>query len=186
MIGLMLRRTGPLLAALIVAACTAGTTTAPDQSPDPTHSTVDEGRFQVTFSIARTTLRPGDAVDGSATLRLVRNGPGALSGSGSGIFSFSFHEIGGDGRSLDPVFRADCVPYRLGVESPIVSGIMKSGAVSGDEPDAAFKRALLDDPGVRLPSGLWDISAVAGFVDGSNCEGEGHSIMATVRVRVTE
>jgi hypothetical protein len=174
------------LAALILAGCSVGPTTPADRSPDPTHSTVEDGRFRVAFIVARTTLRPGDAIDGVATLSLLQNGPGALSGSGTGVFGFSFHEVGGGGRGIDPVFTADCTPYRIGVEQPITSAIIKSGAVSGAEPDAAFKSSFLDDPIVRLPIGMWDITAQAGFVDGANCEGEGHSIKATVRVQVTE
>ena len=102
------------------------------------------------------------------------------------MLAFSFHEVGGAGRSVEPVFTADCVPHRIGVERPITSTIVKSGAVSGSEPDAAYKRSFLDDPLVHLPIGTWDITAQAGFVDGANCEGPGHSIRATVRVRVTE
>ena len=179
----MIRRS---LVALLLVGCTAGPTTPADQSPDPTHSTVDEGRFQLTFVVARTTLRPGDAIDGVATLRLLQPGPGALSGSGTGVLAFSFHEVGGAGRAVEPVFRADCVPHRIGVGQPITSTIVKSGAVSGSEPDAAFKRSFLDDPLVHLPIGTWDITAQAGFVDGANCEGQGHSIRAAVRVLVTE
>lgn len=102
------------------------------------------------------------------------------------MLAFSFHEVGGAGRSVEPVFTADCVPHRIGVERPITSTIVKSGAVSGSEPDAAYKRSFLDDPLVHLPIGTWDITAQAGFVAGANCEGPGHSIRATVRVRVTE
>lgn len=174
------------LIALIVVGCTTGPTTPPNQSPDPTQATVDDGRFQVTFVVARTTLRPGDTIDGVATLHMLHAGPGELSGSGTGVFGFSFHEVDGAGRGMDPVFTADCVPYRIGIDLPITSPIVKSGAVSGDEPDAAFKSSFLKDSGVRLPVGTWDITAQAGFVDGANCDGEGHTIKATVRVHVTE
>lgn len=174
------------LMTLVLAGCSAGPTTPADQSPDPTHATIEEGRFQLTFEVARTTLRPGDAIDGVATLRLLQPGPGALSGSGTGVLGFSFHEVGGAGRTVEPVFTADCVPHRIGVGTPITSTIVKSGAVSGSEPDAAFKRSFLDDPLVHLPIGTWDITAQASFVDGANCDGQGHSIRATVRVRVTE
>jgi hypothetical protein len=179
----MVRRS---LVALVIAGCSAGPTTPADRLPDPTHSTIEDGRFQLTFVVARTTLRPGDAIEGVATLRLLQPGPGALSGSGTGVLAFSFHEVGGAGRTVDPVFTADCVPHRISVERPITSTIIKSGAVSGSEPDAAFKQSFLDDPLVHLPIGTWDITAQAGFVDGANCEGQGHSIRATVRVRVTE
>jgi hypothetical protein len=83
-----------------------------------------------------------------------------------------------------------------GIQTPVLdlaesaagvnSTIIKSGAVSGDEPDAAFKSLFLNDRVVRLPVGTWDITAQAGFVDGANCEGQGHTIKATVRVHVTE
>jgi hypothetical protein len=166
------------------AGCGAGTTSGPDESPNPTQATVEAGRFQLTFEIARTVGRPGDVIEGVATLRLLENGPGALSGSGSGLLGFSFHEVGGAGRSLDPVFTSDCAPYRISVDKPISSPIVRSGGYSADEPDAEFKRSLLEGSVLRLPAGTWNITAQAGFIDGANCEGQSQSIAVSVQVRV--
>jgi hypothetical protein len=174
------------LLGLIVAACGVGPTSGPDQPPNPTQATVDAGRFQLTFEVARTTARPGDEIKGVATLRLRDGGPGALSGSGTGLLGFSFHEVGGAGRSLDPVFTADCVPYRISIDKPIVSPIVRSGGYSGEEPDADFKRSMLEGSALRLPAGTWNITAAAGFVDGANCEGQSQSIAVTVQVEVIE
>ena len=174
------------LLGLVVAACGGGPTSAPDERPNPTQAAVDVGRFQLTFDVARTTARPGDEIEGVATLRLLESGPGALSGSGSGLLGFSFHEVGGEGRSLDPAFTADCAPHRISIDKPIVSPIVRSGGYSGDEPDADFKRSLLEASTLRLPAGTWNITAQAGFIDGANCEGESLSLAVTVQVVVTE
>jgi hypothetical protein len=171
--------------ALVVAGCGSGATSAPDQPANPKQATVADGRFELTFEVARTSARPGDAIEGQATLRLVENGPGALSGSGSGLIWFSFREVGGEGRSLDPAGTADCAPYRIGLDKPIVSPVVASGGYFGDEPDAAPKKSLLDSSRLRLPTGTWEITAAAGFVDGANCEGESHAIPVTIRVVVT-
>jgi hypothetical protein len=175
-----------LLIALIVASCGSGPTSAPDQSTNPVRATVTAGRFEMTFEVNRTSARPGDLIEGTATLQLLHSGPGALSGSGSGLIGFSFHEVGGAGRSLDPIFTADCAPHRISIDHPIVSPIVRSGGYSGDEPDAEFKRSLLEGSDLRLPPGTWEITAQAGFVDGANCEGQVQSIPVTIRVVVAE
>jgi hypothetical protein len=174
-----------LLLALMATGCGSGPTSGPDQPPNPMHSTATAGRFEMTFDVSRTSARPGDAIEGLATLRLLRTGPGALSGSGSGLIGFSFHEVGGAGRSLDPALTADCAPHRISIDKPITSPIVRSGGYSGDEPDAEFKRSLLEGSDLRLPAGTWDITAHSGFVDGANCQGEGQSISVTIRVVVT-
>jgi hypothetical protein len=140
----------------------------------------------MTFAVNRATFRPGDSIEGVATLRLIAPGPGALSGSGSGLVGFAFHEVGGEGRGMDPAATSDCAPYHISIDMPITFAIVKSGGVSGDEPDAAFKRAFLDGPIVRLPAGTWDITARASFTDGAACEGPSIDIPATVRVVVSD
>jgi hypothetical protein len=56
--------------------------------------------------------------------------------------------------------------------------------VEGDA-NAAFVRAFLEGEGTHLPAGTWDITAIAGFVDGRACSGQPHKTRATVRVTVT-
>jgi hypothetical protein len=72
-----------------------------------------------------------------------------------------------------------------GTSKSLTSPIKKFGAFSDDQPDAAFYRAFLADPVVRLPAGDWAISAVASFVEGKGCSGASRMMTATVTVHVT-
>jgi hypothetical protein len=171
------------LVAGLVAACGPGTTTPADVTPDPaTVSTID-GRFELRFTVDRTTLRPGDDITGTAELWLKAGGSGALSGP-SDLFSFEVMEVGGQNRAVAPVVSGDCSPHQVGSDQPLTSPIVKSGAVQEGSPNADFVRQFLEGPEIHLPAGQWDIVAVAGFVDGRACSGLRHTIRATVRVTV--
>ena len=85
---------------------------------------------------------------------------------------------------MEPVWTADCASRRLDPGTPIKAAIKTSGSVSADQPDAAFYGAFLADPQFHLPAGDWDISAVASFLEGSDCTGASHEMTATVRLRV--
>ena len=145
--------------------------------------TVLDGRFEVRFTVDRTTLRPGDNITGKAELWLKAGGTGALSGS-SDLFSFEFMEVGGKQRAIAPILSADCSPHQVGADDPLESPIVKTGAVVDGTPNAEFVRQFLDGSEIHLPAGTWDITAVAGFVDGRSCSGLRHAIRATVRVHV--
>ena len=152
-------------------------------TPDPQTATALDGRFEVRFTVDRTTLRPGDTISGRAELWLNAGGSGALSGS-SEIFGFEFLEVGGQNRAVAPVLSSDCSPHLVGAHDPLTSPIVKSGNAVPGNPNADFTRQFLDGPEIHLPAGTWDITAVAGFVDGRSCSGLPHSIRATVRVTV--
>ena len=80
---------------------------------------------------------------------------------------------------------ADCAIHVLATDRPILSPITKSGGYSDDQPDAPFYRAFFADRLVHLPTGEWDITAVAEFAEGE-CGGPAHALAAPIRVRVTE
>ena len=63
-----------------------------------------------------------------------------------------------------------------------MTGIVKSGGFSADDPDAAFYRAFFSEPLVRLPAGRWEIAAVASFVVGDRRPE--HSLRASITVTV--
>ena len=179
------RLRGALLAvALGLAACGPGTTTPADVTPDPRTATALDGRFELRFTVDRTTLRTGDDISGTAELWLKAGGSGALSGS-SDLFSFEFMEIGGQNRAVAPVVSTDCSPHQVGADRPLTSPILKSGGVADGNANAEFVRQFLEGPEIHLPAGTWDITAIAGFVDGRSCAGLRHSIRATVRVTVS-
>jgi hypothetical protein len=173
-----------VLLGLAVAGCGSGSTTPADVTPDPQTVNAVDGRFEVRFTIDRTTLRPGDNITGSAELWLKAGGSGVLSGS-SDLFGFEFVEVGGQQRAVAPVLSADCSPHQLGADDPLSSPIMKSGGVVDGNANAAFVSQFLEGTEIHLPPGQWDITAIAGFFDGRSCTGLQHRIRATVRVIVS-
>jgi hypothetical protein len=174
-----------VVAAIAASACGPGTTTPADVSPDPRTAITPAGRFEVRFTVDRTTLRTGDDISGTAELWLKAGGSGVLSGS-SDLFSFEFLEVGGQQRAVAPVVSSDCSPHQVGSDRPLTSPIVKSGAVvPGGGANADFVREFLAGSEIHLPAGTWDITAVAGFVDGRSCSGLPYSIRATVRVTVS-
>jgi len=174
---------GALAIGAIASACGPSTTTPANVTPDPQTVTVPDGRFEVRFTVDRTTLRTGDSISGTAELWLKAGGSGVLSGS-SDLFGFEFVEVGGQQRAVAPVLSGDCSPHQVGAESPLRSPIVKSGGVVDGSANAEFVRQFLDGTEIHLPPGQWDITAVAGFVDGRACSGLAHQIRATVRVTV--
>ena len=173
-----------LALAAAVVACGPATTTPADVTPDPQTVTTLDGRFEVRFTVTRTTLRTGDNIAGTAELWLKAGGSGVLSGS-SDLFGFEFAEVGGQNRVVVPVVSGDCSPHQVGSDRPLTSPIVKSGGVPAGNANADFVRQFLEGPEIHLPVGTWDISAVAGFVDGRACSGLPHSIRAMVRVTVS-
>ena len=169
----------PLALVFGLAACGPGTTTPADVTPDPQTVSTPAGRFEVRFTVDRTTLRPGDNITGTAELRLRAGTSGALSGP-SEMFGFEFAEVGGEHRGVAPVWDATCSPHQVGLDAPLTSPILKSGAATGNP----FAESFLKGRQVNLPPGDWDISAIVVFHEGRSCSGLRHEIRATVRVRV--
>lgn len=172
-----------LAIAAIAIACGPSTTTPADVTPDPQTATALDGRFEVRFTVDRTTLRTGDNISGTAELWLKAGGSGVLSGS-SDLFGFEFVEVGGQQRAVAPVLSSDCSPHQVGAATPLRSPIVKSGGVVDGSANAAFVRQFLEGTEIHLPAGQWDITAVAGFFDARACSGLAHQIRATVRVTV--
>ena len=183
------------IAALVVAACGANETTVPPQGTSPATTTSSptrgpsdvvraearDGQLGLVFELEDDTFRAGEPIDGQARLEIASGGAD-LVGSGSGLVGFEFREVGGR-RRIGPVWTSDCHQYRLEAGTPIVTGILKSGGFSADDPDAAFYRAFFAEPLVRLPAGRWEIAAVASFVVGE-CGNPEHSLRASITVTV--
>jgi hypothetical protein len=170
-----------LVLALVLVGCGSGDTPSP---AGPATSSVTQGRFTLSFTVAESSVRSRDEITGTAQLALVAPGGATFSGPGT-LIGFEFSEVGGNRRHVVPVFDEVCAPHRVTSTSPLQSPIVKSGAVV-EGPDAAWYRQFLTDPTVTLPAGDWDITATAGFFDGQNCTGQRLDMRATVRVHVTE
>ena len=170
--------------AFAAVACGGSTTTPNDVAPDPITATALDGRFEVRFTVDRTALKTADNIEGTAELWLKAGGSGAMSGS-SDLFGFEFVEVGGQQRAVTPVTSSDCSPHQLGSDNPLTSPILKSGGVQEGNANADFVKQFLDGAEIHLPAGQWDVTAIAGFIEGRGCAGPGHVIRATVRVTVT-
>lgn len=170
--------------ALAGAACgSPGETLDPAAPTGRVAASAVDGRFQFTFAVERGVVRSGQVLTGEATLGLLV--PGGVTLSGAGIMiGFDFLEVGGERRHVAPVWEADCRLHRVLTDTPILSPILKSGAVEG--PHADFLRDFLRGTDVRLPKGTWDITAIAKFYEGEGCRGLLHTVQGTVRIHVTE
>ncbi|MBI2781204.1 MAG: hypothetical protein HYX55_05355 [Chloroflexi bacterium] len=165
----------------VLAACGGD---APTATAGPAAASTTQGRFALSFAIERSTVSQSAAIAGAATLTLLAPGGATFSGS-STLVGFEFAEVGGKARHVVPVWDDVCAPHRLTTNTPIVVPIAKSGTVV-EGPDAAWYRTFLTDPLVHLPSGDWDITALAQFFDGQNCVGQKLDMRVTVRVHVTD
>jgi hypothetical protein len=170
---------------LVIAGC-GGDATTPSAAASSTPQRAQhlQGPFRLVFELPRTTWKTCDAIEGIATLALVKGGGVDLGGSGGGLFGFDFAEVNGT-RHVEPASAADCAPYRLDPGVPMTSAIKKSGGFSADGLDADFYRAFLTDPIVRLPIGDWRITAIASFVEGGDCSGASRTLTAPILVHVT-
>jgi hypothetical protein len=171
-----------VLVGTLAVGCAAGPTPTPIAA-QPGHAEAGQGRFRLTFDLPTTSWSAREPIQGTASLEVLGNTGADIGGSGTGLFGFGFVEVGGR-RHLEPGFTADCRAYRLEVGHPTVSPIVKSGGFASDDPDAAFYRAFFQDPLVHLPTGQWQIVAVASFVEGRDCSGPSHTIQAPIDVLV--
>lgn len=170
---------------LVVAACSATPTPEPTETNAPPARAEDvEGPFRLVFELPKTTWQAGEPIEGQAVLSLVGAGSTELSGSGGGLIAFDILEVG-DRRHMEAGWDSSCASHRLEAVRPIVSGIVKSGGFTAEDPDADFYRAFFADPLVRLPPGDWQITAVASFVDGRGCAGQSYLLRAPILVHVT-
>jgi hypothetical protein len=164
---------------------TSATTPIPTPSPSPSasvRSVAVDGRFRLTLELPRATWSTSDAVTGVASLVLTGGPDAGLSGSSS-LLNFQYAEIGGT-RRRDPVWDAMCAHHGLSVTAPLVSDLRKSGSYPGAAPSGDFNREFLAGPQVRLPVGLWDITAIAMFAERGDCSDPSHEMRASVRVTI--
>jgi hypothetical protein len=159
---------------------TSTASSTPGKTPI-SHAEVVQGTFQLVFDLPKGSWTTGEAIDGVATLTVIGPSGVNVGGSGGGLIGFGFAEVGG-ARRVDPVWSADCGPYRL--DPSLTTHIKKSGAFDPAKSDADFYASFFADPQVHLPPGDWTISAVADFVEETGCTGQSHQMTATALVHV--
>jgi hypothetical protein len=148
----------------------------------PSTSSTD-GPFRLELVLPRLDWKATEPILGTAILSFDGSAMTTIYGSGSGVLSFAYAEVGGT-RKVDPVWTADCAADQLDPATPINEALSKSGAIPNDAPDADFLRSFFTGPDVRLPLGTWDITALADFYEGTGCTGTHDSMKATVRITV--
>lgn len=173
--------------ALLLLLCTGGCrlvfpepSAAPVVDGEPVRAEASDDRFRLSLTLPAATWPAGMEIDGEAVLA-VDEGAVQLGGSGGGLIAFRYSQVGGR-IVVEPVWTADCAAHRLSAAEPIRSPLSKSGGWSDDDPDARFYEEFLRAEGVRLPAGLWDITAIAsaGCGDGATV-----ALETTVRILVT-
>ena len=118
-----------------------------------------DGTFTLTLTLTRAVWPAMEPIDGEAALS-VQQGAVDIGGSGAGLIGFRYSQVGGR-IVVDPIWTADCARHQVTAAAPMRSVLTKSGGWSQDEPDAAFFEAFFEGDGVRLPPGVWDITAIA-------------------------
>ena len=181
------------IVAMALAACAAacGTVTTPGptgsgslDASTAVGSAVVAGPFRLRLVLPKATWRADEPIAGEATLSVTGLQAAELGGSGGGLIVFDYRELGGR-RHVEPVWTADCVPHPIGPADPISEPLGKSGGIDGSDPDYEFYHGFLQGPDVRLPPGEWQITAIATFVDGRDCDGHSYSIGTPFTVTVT-
>lgn len=180
----MLRRVTSVLAValLLISGCSLVFPDEPPAAPTdpvPVRSEVAQGRFTLTLTLPAATWSASTAIEGEAVLA-VDQGVVDIGGSGGGLIAFRYAQVGGR-IVVDPIWTADCSRHQLSAAEPMRSVLTKSGGWSEDDEDAAFYKAFFEADGVRLPPGIWDITAIAsgGCVDGPSV-----GLETTVRILV--
>lgn len=129
------------------------------------------GPFRLTLTLDRTVWSDSEQMQGRAELARVEGDVAQISGSGSGI-GFAYTEVGGE-RYIEALWTSDCDPRVLRAGQPMVDEELKSGGSGW--PDE-FAHAFFSNAGVRLPAGLWTITASFAFAEGSDCSGTEHGL----------
>jgi hypothetical protein len=140
----------------------------------------DDGEFDVSISVDKGSYAPDEPI--TAAARLVYLGPGATVtafGSGSGLVTFDLQQLDGP---LDPGGGAtsDCRPYQLARNEPLDIPYAKSGGWSEEDPNAAWYAVFFNEPELRLPAGVWRLTARLEAATGTSCGDPWHRVEASV------
>lgn len=169
--------------AVILAGCGTAEPTPGEASPVALRA--EQAGWVLDVRLPSTTLAAVDAIPLETTLTW--NGAAAQNaiwGSGSGVVTFSYAEIGGAGRSMGGVMNSDCRPHPFtrGVPVPIPPG--KGWATTGEDPNLAFYRAWAADPALHLPAGRWRVVVGAeGML--APCEANAPQLKLSIPIELT-
>jgi len=198
---MMLHRLIVGLAVVLVAGCgsapgspTAPTPVTPAASPSSspavsltpdasTHATQADGDFRLDLDLAKLVFRADESIIGKATLTNTTAKSILIFGSGAGPFAFNYAEVGGK-REVIGAWPADCGPIQeVSPSTPMTTILTASGGARPGGPNDGWDQLLFTKR--FLPSGIWDVTALATLFDGEGCTGRGYMLEVTVRIGVT-
>jgi len=170
------------IAAILLGCATTIAPTPQLASPSPTAaiSATTDGPYRLELVLPHLDWRSNEPISGTAILSEIEPGHGSISGS-SRLIEFSYVEVGGE-RNVQPIWTADCAQHQVEPATPLTQPLGKSGAFEND-----FSSSFLPGAEVRLPAGIWDVTAIAWFYEGPACSQElMHRLEATAPVTVTD
>ncbi len=176
-------RSGALLIAmaLVVGGCAIG---APPLVSSAAQ-TVD-GPFTLSFALPKSVWSASESIQGAASL--VYSGQASLEivHSNPTPFNFSYIELTGNRAMGDPLIsNLVCAPRPLEPGQTLTSLLFKTGVYGPEEPNYEFYKSFFADPKtIRLPTGLWLVTAYAVFGEGDCGSGISHALQASVVVLV--
>jgi hypothetical protein len=187
----------PSSTARTVASSTSSTPPADGFSPLPTPTTstlqvAHDAAFELTerLDVPAAGFKSGDAISIQTTYRFL--GPEASLIAGSAFPSlvyFSLEELDGPLDQAGGASRLMCHSVSLTRDALVEVPFQKTGAYSGTDPNASFWTGYFGDPALRLPAGLWRITAhLNASIRGADdpCIGEMHILAASVTFQVGE
>ena len=155
-------------------------TLAPDAS---THATQADGDFRLDLDLAKLVFRADESIIGKATLTNTTAKSILIFGSGAGPFAFNYAEVGGK-REVIGAWPADSGPIQeVNPAAPMTTILTASGGARPGGPNDGWDQLLFTKR--FLPSGIWDVTALATLFDGEGCTGRGYMLEVTVRIEVT-
>lgn len=155
---------------LALSACAAPTVPTPVVAP-VSMATVTRNDIRLSAVAESATVAAGEAIEITATLELRGRDPLELTGSGSGLVFFSVTRLEDGLTSGPPGSRLSCKVYELTPGEPMTVQFTKSGGLTPDDRDAAFKDAYFADPELTLAPGTWRIDVTADGSIGRGCGG---------------
>ena len=183
-----------MLLAVALTACGVGpspTSIGPSDAPGPSAPELAAGEVRGDRLTMRVTAQPavvaaGEPIEVQATLVHAGPGPLVVSGSGSGIVSFSVTRLSDGLSSGPPAWTDDCAIHELPAGEEIVVPFSKSGGWSEDDEHADFLRTYFSDPELSLPPGTWRIDVATHGTRGEGCRGPQLELEMSLIVTVTE
>lgn len=101
------------------------------------------------------------------------------------MFAFEYVQQGTD-LAIRPTSPTLCSFGTLEADAPLTSSLSKSGHYDELDPNVEFYRQFFDDPELRLPPGVWRITAIVNYYDSDQCEGPRRTLRAALEIEIKD